>query len=120
MENQAKFEGWMIVELFGHNVVAGLVSEQSIGGAAFIRVDVPEVGDAAGFTKYFNGSAIYAMTPTDQATATEAAARMAVRPVTPWVVPDTRRQLPGPTLEDFGELSRAGEEYADEFDEGAR
>lgn len=112
METQTKFEGWAIIELFGHNVIAGLVSEQSIGGAAFVRVDVPEVDGAAGFTKFFNGSAVYAMTPTDEPTAREAARRMAVRPVSPWVVPDTRRALPGPTLE--------GEEYADEFDEGTR
>jgi hypothetical protein len=99
VENHTDFEGWMILELFGHNMIAGFTSEQSIGGAAFIRVDVPEVDGQSGFTKFFNGSAVYAMTPTTEALATEAARRMAVRPVSPWVVPDSRKELPGPTVE---------------------
>lgn len=105
------FEGWMILELFGHNVVAGFASEQSIGGAAFIRLDVPEVDGQEGFTKFYNGTAIYAMTPTTEEVAREAARRLAVRPVSPWVVPvpDSRRELPAPTMD--------GDEYSDDGDD---
>jgi hypothetical protein len=101
MENNNSFEGWMILELFGHNVIAGYASEQSIGGAAFIRVDVPAVNGKEEFTKFFNGSAVYAMMPTDEATAREAAQRLIVRPVSPWVVPvpDSRHELPAPTVD---------------------
>lgn len=99
MSDNKSFEGWAIIELFGHNVIAGLVSEQAIGGAAFVRVDVPGVNGSEPFTKFFNGSAIYALTPTDEATASAAASRLAVRPVTPWVVPDTRKELPPPTVD---------------------
>jgi hypothetical protein len=103
MENS--FEGWMIIELFGHNVIAGFASEQSIGGASFIRLDVPGIEGSEGFTKFFNGSAIYAMTPTDEATAREAATRLVVRPVSPWVVPvpDGRRELPAPTVNEVND-----------------
>jgi hypothetical protein len=102
MQEQTIFEGWTIIELFGHNVIAGYAAEQSIGGAAFIRVDVPSVDGAEGFTKFFNGSAVYAMTPTDEATAHAAVERLAVRPVSPWVVPvpDSRRELPSPMIDD--------------------
>ena len=106
MEENATFEGWMILELFGHNMIAGFVSEQSIGGAAFIRVDVPALDGKEGFTKFFNGSAIYAMTPTTEVVATQAAENLAVRPITPWVVPDGQRELPMPTVD--GELDADG------------
>ena len=36
-----KFDHWCIVELFGHNQIAGKVTEQAIGGQSFVRVDVP-------------------------------------------------------------------------------
>jgi hypothetical protein len=34
---------WAIVELFGHQRIAGVITEQQLGGASFVRVDVPEV-----------------------------------------------------------------------------
>jgi hypothetical protein len=38
---QATFEGWVILELMGHRRLAGYLSEQQIGGASFLRIDVP-------------------------------------------------------------------------------
>lgn len=104
MSEKANFEGWAIVELFGHNQIAGHVSEQAIGGTSFVRVDVPGV-DGTGFTKFFGGSAIYAITPTTEAIATAAAGRLAVRPVREWIVPvpDGSRQLP-PEVYDVEEI----------------
>jgi hypothetical protein len=101
MSDQTSLKGWSIVELMGHNVIAGEVTEQTIAGAAFLRVDVPEIDGAAAFTKFYSAAAIYAITPTDEATARQAAARLAVRPVTPWVVPDGRKALPAPTVDEF-------------------
>src|SRR5688572_29585428 len=63
------FKQWCIVELFGHQVIAGLVSEQVIGGASFIRVDVPAVEGKDGYTKFYGDKAIYAMTPVEEETA---------------------------------------------------
>ncbi len=37
------FDTWAVVEVMGHNTYAGRVTEQAIGGASFIRVDVPEI-----------------------------------------------------------------------------
>ena len=34
---------WAVCELFGHQRIAGRISEQVFGGANLIRVDVPEV-----------------------------------------------------------------------------
>ena len=82
--SEKNFEGWAIVELFGHNMIAGLLSEQSIGGASFVRVDVPAVDGAEGFTKFYGGAAVYAITPTTEEVARAATSKLAVRPVTPW------------------------------------
>lgn len=92
MKEENKFEGWAIVELMGRNMVAGFASEQVVAGAAMLRVDVPQVGEQVGYTKFFGGSAIYAITPTTEEIATVAASRISVRPVQEWVVP-TARQL---------------------------
>jgi len=43
MSDSKTFESWAIVEVMGHRQFAGYVSEQAIGGASFVRVDVPEV-----------------------------------------------------------------------------
>jgi len=91
---QTTIQGWAIVELMGHNVIAGQVAEQTIAGAAFLRVDVPGLEGQPGFTKLFGGAAIYAITPTTEEMARQAAGRLATRPVSLWVVPDGRHQLP--------------------------
>ena len=110
MEEQAKFEGYAIVELMGHNTIAGYVSEVAIAGAAMLRVDVPAVGDQPAFTKFVGGSAIYGITPTTAEIAQRAAARLRVRPVNEWTLPD--RDL-RPALVD----SMAGDEPDDEPDD---
>ena len=49
--------------MFGHQTYAGFITEQSIGGASFVRVDVPAVSDQAPFTKLFGPTAIYSISP---------------------------------------------------------
>ena len=65
---QTEFREWCIIELMGHQHIAGMVSEQSLGGESFIRVDVPDVENMKGYTKMYGKGAIYAITPTDEAT----------------------------------------------------
>jgi len=43
-------ELWAVVELFGHQRIAGKISEHNLGGT-FVRVDVPSVGGRPAFTK---------------------------------------------------------------------
>lgn len=97
-----KFEACAIVELFGHQVIAGRVSEQVIGGQGFVRVDVPTTtvhakdGDQVieGFTKFYGAGAIYALTPTDEATMLAAVTGLQARPIETW-----KLQLPQLTVE---------------------
>lgn len=55
-----------IVELFGHQKMAGVVTEQQLGGASFVRVDVPETESSPAFTRLLNPSAIYAINPVSE------------------------------------------------------
>ena len=74
------FEGWCIVELFGHNVIAGYCSERVVAGVAMLQVDVPAVEDRPAFTKLYSGGAIYGVTPTTEDLARAAAGRRPARP----------------------------------------
>ena len=80
MENtREKFEQWAVLEIMGHQTYAGLLSEQVIGGASFVRIDVPDPdGD---FTKLFGASSIYCITPTSEEFARAVAARHKSKPV---------------------------------------
>lgn len=89
------FEAWALIEIMGHVRLAGKVTEQVIAGASFLRVDVPEVGELAGFTKFYGAAAIYSISPVDEATARHAAAAWHVRPVETYVLPG----LPAPSRE---------------------
>lgn len=86
--SEKQFEQWAIVELFGHNKIAGLVSEQAIGGCNFVRVDVPAMDSRPGFTKLYGQGAIYGITFTDEDTATAAARSFHPRPIDAWTARD--------------------------------
>lgn len=90
-----KFESWGLLELFGHQRLAGKLSEQTIGGCNFIRIDVPQIGDTAAYTRFFTQGAIYGMTPMDEATAHKLAAYLRAVPVSPYELrsPEPTRQL---------------------------
>ena len=79
-----KFELFAIVELFGHQIIAGKVSEQVIGCQGFVRVDVPPIDGREGFTKFYGAGAIYAMTPCDEPTMTAAVQSLRQKPIETW------------------------------------
>jgi len=76
-----KFECWAIIELFGHNQLAGKVAEQVIAGQSFVRIDVPATPKTPAFTKYHLPSAVYGLTPVDEDYATRMAARIDATPI---------------------------------------
>jgi hypothetical protein len=112
MSDNFPFEGWAILELMGHRKLAGHLSEQTIGGAAFLRIDVPKappnppldlraVGDADeaaapwAVTQFYAPSAVYCITPTTEDLARKVAAGAQPTPVTryelPAAIPSARR-----------------------------
>lgn len=86
MDNK-QFEEWAILELMGHRKLAGLVKEQTIGSASFIRIDVPDKDGNYVATQYYNPSAVYCMTPTTKEMAIQFASRHTPAPVARWELP---------------------------------
>ncbi|HZR77899.1 MAG TPA: hypothetical protein VFA58_01750, partial [Chthoniobacterales bacterium] len=62
-EDKKTFDEWALVELFGHARIVGRVTEATIAGGAFIRVDIPDKEGKTIFTRFFGPSAIYSMSP---------------------------------------------------------
>lgn len=90
-ESATRIDGWFIVELMGHRRLAGRVSEVTIAGAGFLRVDVPgDAGQADVATQFFQPSSVYALTPT-----TEELARRVAKTCRP--APVSRFELPAET-----------------------
>lgn len=89
-ETRQAFDTWAILELFGHQVIAGRATEQTIGGCPFIRVDVPECDGQPAFTRFFGNGAIYSMTPVSEEVARYAIQRSTPRPVSAYgLIPAT-------------------------------
>jgi hypothetical protein len=104
---QAKFEGWAIVDVLGHQRYIGFVTTEAYGAAVLFRIDVPElaererttvrpgyVNDAyapagtvvkesavKGYTKLVGAGSIYAITPCDREAALTALEQMQHRPL---------------------------------------
>lgn len=76
---ESPFASWAILELMGHKRLAGYVTEQSLAGSGFIRIDIPElrlpdeIVDAA--TQFYSPGAVYCITPTTESTARALVAR---------------------------------------------
>lgn len=97
------FEAWAIVELFGHQKIAGKLTEQTIGGCNFIRVDVPAFEDSPAFTKLYTQGAIYGVTFVSEQIACAAAQSFRVAPVSVYELRDLMgsqgKLLTAPALE---------------------
>lgn len=120
-QENAKFEGWAIVEVFGHQRYAGFVTTEAFGQAVLFRVDVPPLAEhervtkhygydddgksvppgstvkesaVQGYTKFFGPGAIYAMTPCTQDAAEKAVESMQSRKVSVVSIPPDAAALP--------------------------
>lgn len=83
-EKSTAYEGWAIVDLFGHVKLAGKVSEAQQYGTTMLRIDVPSVDGSAAFTKFVGGAAIYSLVPTTQEIAEGVIRRQRPVPVNPY------------------------------------
>lgn len=94
-ESETVIEGYAIVELFGHQKIAGYVTTAIIGTSGMLRVDVPECNGAAPFTRFYGPSAIYSLTLVTEEVMLLAIKEIAPRPVTVYIP----RQIEAPNQE---------------------
>ena len=87
-----KFSTWAIIELFGHQQIAGEVNEYTIGSSTWIRVTVPATEKQETFDRFLNPSAIYAINPVDEQIAKMRANKLEVAPVSRWDLPESIRE----------------------------
>lgn len=107
-EQQAKFDGWAIVDVLGHQRYVGYVTTQAFGQAVLFRIDVPALearervtkapgyisghgytpagttvqeGPVAGYTKLIGAGSIYSITPCTQEAALKAVESEQPRPL---------------------------------------
>lgn len=94
IEEKKTFAEWALVELMGRQRIVGMVTEQVIAGAAMLRVDVPDVttGETA-FTRFYGGSAIYAINPIAKEVALKMLEQVDAAPIKSW---ELRPALPEP------------------------
>jgi hypothetical protein len=78
---EAELSGWGLVEIMGHQRIAGRLSERSIAGTNLLQVDIPLSDEPEHFrTPFVGGGSIYALYPTDEKTARALAKRPGTRP----------------------------------------
>jgi len=99
MNEQSKFDEWAIVELFGHQKIAGKVSEAAMAGGAFLRVDVPTTDRQPGYTRFFGPGAIYSINPAAEALVKQWCERNTTAPVSRYEFPQLAEKVDGPIVD---------------------
>jgi len=84
MNENEKFDLWCLVELFGHQKIAGRCTEQNVAGTNMLRVDVPPTQKNAPFTRFLSSGAIYAINPVSKEIAQDLANNLEVAPISVW------------------------------------
>lgn len=88
-ETISTFEGWAVLELMGHRKLAGYVTEHTVAGAGFLRIDVPGRDGEQVATQFYAPGAIYCLTPTTEEIARRFAVGCQPEPVTRWELPSS-------------------------------
>lgn len=92
MDNK-QLELFAVVELFGHQKMAGKVTEHNFGTATFVKVSVPETNEQPAYDRLLNPSAIYAINPVTEEVANEMAKQFQQRPIESWDIRKMNEKL---------------------------
>ena len=120
-EQTAKFEGWAVIELFGHQRETGYITTEYFGGTALFRVEVPSLpereveidhsqwindqlvpkgskvlrSEVQGRTRFLGPGSIYALNPCTEEAARKAIDAMSPRTIKVIELAKDRQLLPG-------------------------
>lgn len=86
------FEGWAKLELMGHRVMWGRLSEQEIAGKGFIRIDIPGGEHGRGVTQFYSPESVYAISPVTEELGRAMARKSQGRPVALYDLPEEWRE----------------------------
>ena len=75
-------ETYCLLELMGHQKVAGLLTETTIAGKGMLRVDIPNEKGQTIHTRFYSPDAVYSISPVDRQICIGIAVKCNVRPVT--------------------------------------
>lgn len=56
-------ELWAVLEVMGHERIAGKITEKPIGNSIFMQVDVPASDKLPGFTRLYHPNSLFSFTP---------------------------------------------------------
>lgn len=114
-------ERWAIVSLFGHAERAGRVNEETVAGAAMLRVDIP-LEDGSFSTRHVGGAALYEITYVTEEVARAVAKARPGHPLGTWSVRSLGLLPPAPAPERLMVDERAflGDEEEDDDEEAVR
>lgn len=94
------FDSWALLELLGRTRIVGRVTEETIAGAAFLRVDVPACGSLPGFTRFYGAGAIYCISPVAEDIALELVKTCRNEPVSRYELPQLALKYGRPEVEE--------------------
>lgn len=90
--DKLRFDQWCLLEIMGHQRYAGRVTEETLAGASFLRIDIPELDGRPQFTKLFSASSVYSITPMAEDIARGIAAELRNEPVSVYDLPAEMRE----------------------------
>lgn len=69
-------ENWAILEIMGHERLAGKIFETTVAGVPMLRVEVPATEKLPSFVRLLSGASIFSLTPVPQQVACAVAANL--------------------------------------------
>jgi hypothetical protein len=102
---------WALVDLYGHTKTAGYVTETSIGGCSFVRVDTPAEEGTQLTTKFYGNGAIYSITPVSEEVVRLFVKRYKPAPINVYIpeikeIPEKTERPVGCGREDYEDVTR--------------